>query len=189
MKKRIILVGKAASGKDFFKDYLVRTGKKPSISHTTRPMRCGEINGETYHFVTEDKFLEMVDNDEFFEYKDFNGWSYGTSREEVFESEVFIFTPSGVRSLNDKFIKDSVVVYFDIDAETRLKRLKERSDSETIKRRMNSDFNDFIDFKRFDLRITSPEYSCAIVKTIIDTMALIDVPDEERKSIHYYAKM
>ena len=44
LDKRIILVGKAASGKDYFKDFLIERGFIPSVSHTTRPMRDGEID-------------------------------------------------------------------------------------------------------------------------------------------------
>jgi guanylate kinase len=31
-------------------------------SYTTRPMRNGEVNGQTYNFVTEEKFKEMIQN-------------------------------------------------------------------------------------------------------------------------------
>ena len=54
-KKKIILVGKAASGKDYFKDYLTSKGLKPNISQTTRPMREGETEGKTYYYISENK--------------------------------------------------------------------------------------------------------------------------------------
>ena len=56
MNKKIILVGKGASGKDYFKDFLLSKGFKTSVSHTSRPRREGEIDGKTYHFVTDKEF-------------------------------------------------------------------------------------------------------------------------------------
>ena len=34
---------------------------KVSVSHTTRAMRPGEINGVNYHFVSVDDFKEMIE--------------------------------------------------------------------------------------------------------------------------------
>lgn len=51
-----------------------------SVSHTTRPMRPGEVNGENYHFVDDETFLRMRDEDAFLEHAEVFGNSYGTSR-------------------------------------------------------------------------------------------------------------
>jgi guanylate kinase len=50
-----------------------------SVSHTTRPPREGEINGQNYHFVSEQDFQTLIEQNKFIEYaKVFNNW-YGTS--------------------------------------------------------------------------------------------------------------
>lgn len=54
-----------------------------SISYTTRPMRPGEVDGRDYHFVTLDKFEEMVRNHEFAEHAYVHGNRYGTARAPV----------------------------------------------------------------------------------------------------------
>ncbi len=54
-----------------------------SISATTRPPRSGEKDGEDYHFVAEEKFLEMRDNNEFLEWANVFGNYYGTPRAPV----------------------------------------------------------------------------------------------------------
>lgn len=54
-----------------------------SISHTTRPMRPGEVDGKDYHFVTHEQFQAMVDADEFLEHAEVFGNHYGTSRKAV----------------------------------------------------------------------------------------------------------
>jgi guanylate kinase len=53
------------------------------ISHTTRPMRDGEINGDTYHFVEEDDFVEAYQAGEFAEKVEYDGNYYGITHEEI----------------------------------------------------------------------------------------------------------
>jgi guanylate kinase len=52
-----------------------------SVSHTTRRMREGEVDGRDYHFVDEPVFRQMVDDGEFLEHATVFGNSYGTSRQ------------------------------------------------------------------------------------------------------------
>lgn len=54
-----------------------------SVSHTTRPIRPDEVDGEHYFFVEEARFAEMVAGNAFFEHAEVFGSSYGTSREAV----------------------------------------------------------------------------------------------------------
>jgi guanylate kinase len=54
-----------------------------SVSHTTRPKREGEIDGQAYHFVTQTKFEEMIQAGEFIEWARVHGYYYGTSRAEI----------------------------------------------------------------------------------------------------------
>jgi guanylate kinase len=50
-----------------------------SISHTTRPMRRGEVAGIDYHFVKPEEFEAGVAAGEFLEWATYNGNRYGTS--------------------------------------------------------------------------------------------------------------
>ncbi|TGG91348.1 guanylate kinase [Natronospirillum operosum] len=54
-----------------------------SISHTTRPMRPGETQGEHYHFVTSRVFEQMAEQGDFLEYARVFDNHYGTSRSYV----------------------------------------------------------------------------------------------------------
>ena len=54
-----------------------------SVSHTTRPARGGEVDGENYHFVSDDLFSQMVDKADFLEHANVFGKRYGTSKAEV----------------------------------------------------------------------------------------------------------
>ncbi|MCQ4312436.1 guanylate kinase [Pseudomonas stutzeri] len=51
-----------------------------SVSHTTRPMRPGEVDGINYHFVSREEFLERLEHDEFLEHAEVFGNLYGTSQ-------------------------------------------------------------------------------------------------------------
>lgn len=54
-----------------------------SVSATTRSPRPGERDGEAYHFVSEEKFSEMIKADEFLEWAEFAGNRYGTPKSPV----------------------------------------------------------------------------------------------------------
>lgn len=54
-----------------------------SVSHTTRPARRQEVDGEHYHFVGRDVFQRMIDEGAFLEWAEVHGNLYGTAREEV----------------------------------------------------------------------------------------------------------
>ena len=52
-------------------------GFKISISHTTRKPRPNEVNGKDYHFVNIDKFKDLIEKNNFFEYAnifDMHAW-------------------------------------------------------------------------------------------------------------------
>ena len=53
---------------------------RPSVSYTTRQPRPGEQNGVDYNFVSEQKFLEMLNAGDFLESADVHGAKYGSSQ-------------------------------------------------------------------------------------------------------------
>jgi len=54
-----------------------------SVSHTTRGIRSGEIDGDNYHFTDSDTFHEMLHQGEFIESAEVYGHHYGTSQKWV----------------------------------------------------------------------------------------------------------
>jgi guanylate kinase len=54
-----------------------------SISYTSRGPRPGEEDGKHYHFVTRERFEEMVNDGDFFEYAIVHGDLKGTARQSV----------------------------------------------------------------------------------------------------------
>ncbi|ABP78167.1 guanylate kinase [Streptococcus pneumoniae] len=51
-----------------------------SVSHTTRAMRPGEVDGVNYHFVSREEFLARLERNEFLEHAEVFGNLYGTSQ-------------------------------------------------------------------------------------------------------------
>jgi guanylate kinase len=159
-KTRIILCGKAASGKDHLRKILEGRGYKYGVSYTTRPPRPGEIDGKDYFFLEESEFQSLIEQGFFYEHVTFNGWFYGTSKEQWYTTDdVFIMTPTGIRKLHAADRKSSFVIYIDIPTEIRRERLKQRNDNnDSIERRLEADDKDFVGFTDFDIKITDHNF-------------------------------
>lgn len=57
----LVLMGKSCSGKDTIANELVnKYGYESFVSYTTRPMRDGEVQDQTYHFISEDEFINKI---------------------------------------------------------------------------------------------------------------------------------
>jgi guanylate kinase len=54
-----------------------------SISHTTRPMRPGEVDGTNYHFTEREEFVRLIGEGAFLEHAEVFGNLYGTSKDWV----------------------------------------------------------------------------------------------------------
>ena len=59
---------------------------KASVSHTTRASRPGEVDGINYHFVSQQQFVDMLEQDAFLEHAEVFGNFYGTSQQWVADS-------------------------------------------------------------------------------------------------------
>ena len=71
-------VGKGTVRKQVFKNTDLNLAY--SISMTTRKPREGEVDGQDYFFVSEERFLEAIENDELLEHARFVGNYYGTPK-------------------------------------------------------------------------------------------------------------
>ena len=110
-----------------------------SVSHTTRPQRESEVDGKDYHFVTEEKFKSLVDENLMIEYEQYGGFYYGTSKKEILKESNIILLDLEVNgatkllSQNDDFVG----IFIDIDDNELIKRLKNRGHDENfINKRM-----------------------------------------------------
>lgn len=56
-----------------------------SVSATTREPRQGEVDGVHYHFMTQERYDQLVEEDAFLEYARVHTGCYGTLKSEVYE--------------------------------------------------------------------------------------------------------
>ena len=89
-----------------------------SISHTTRKPRPNEIDGNDYHFVSDDEFKRLIKNDEFLEYaKVFKNY-YGTTRSPVIQklekkfNVIFDIDWQGADQIRNKKLDYKLITFF-----------------------------------------------------------------------------
>jgi guanylate kinase len=115
-----------------------------SVSHSTRRKRPGEVDGKAYHFVSMDRFQEMVQAGEFLEHARVFDNCYGTARasvEQLLASGKHVILEidwQGARQVKAK-LPDTVAIFILPPSRELLEqRLRARAtdDDETIARRM-----------------------------------------------------
>ena len=127
----IVLSGASASGKtEAAKMLMSKYGIMKAITTTTRPMRCNEVNGKDYFFVSKERFNQMIDEGLFIEHTLYNGNYYGSTKDQIADNRSVVIDLEGLKSyssLNDKRI---VTFYLSTSEDVRYKRMLERGDSE-----------------------------------------------------------
>ena len=135
-----VIIGPSGSGKTTLGDYFRSLGMNELVSHTTRKMRQGEVDGISYHFVTEEEF-SLIDK---IEESVYSGNRYGVSRKEVEEKlrsgDVFAVTDINGAKAFRRIFGDLVSVIFISSSARRLReRMRERGDSkESIRARIST---------------------------------------------------
>lgn len=157
--RRIVLVGKAASGKDHLRKRFQNRQFNYAVTYTTRPPREGEVEGVDYHFITKDVAEFYISKNLFYEWVEFNGWIYGTTVEQFNTKDLFIMTPKGVSKIKPEDRDSTFIIYLDIPESIRRERLKGRvMPGDSLERRIIADEHDFSDFFDYDLRITNTDF-------------------------------
>jgi guanylate kinase len=124
------------------------SGLRFSISHTTRPPRANEREGEDYFFVSPNIFQEMVERGEFLEWAEVLGNRYGTPKKNItcLETEeidlILDVDTQGARRIVEK-IDSTILIYI---LPPSLKSLQER-----LKKR-GLDSPDWIQFRLANAR-------------------------------------
>ena len=125
----IVLAGASASGKTEVAKLLAsKYGITKVITTTTREIRINEVNGRDYFFVTKEQFNEMLKDNKFVEYTNYNSNFYGSTKDQIADNTCIVIDPIGLKAyinLNDKNI---VTFFLDSSEEIRYKRMLERGD-------------------------------------------------------------
>ena len=148
----VTIIGKTCSGKNrIVNDLINNYGFNQIVTYTTRSPRNGEVNGETYHFVNTDDFMQKMKSGFFAEWKAYTTtegvWYYGTAMEDLEKADdktVVILTPDGYRDIKDKVNCKVVSIYLYANNTTIKKRLMARGDDpKEAERRVLHDNEDF----------------------------------------------
>jgi guanylate kinase len=170
----IVLVGKTATGKNTIRDKLVDMGFKPVITYTTRPIRDNEIEEMTYHYVSDNWFVEKEKEGFFIETTSYtvatgDVWRYGTSKYGLSNESVIILNPEGLKKIKQLGI-DVTSFLIVADENTIWNRLRQRGDAaDEARRRLNADDEDFKDITEYiDYAIRNEDEGVDDVVSIIN---------------------
>jgi guanylate kinase len=142
---------------------------KESVSFTTRKPRTDEVQGEAYHFVSNEEFMQMVAEDAFAEWAMVHGNMYGTALSTLEEARkkgvdlVLDIDCQGALKLKEQF--DGGIYIFILPpsiAELR-RRLESRSsdDQDVINRRILRAADEIRESRWYDYIIINDNFAVA----------------------------
>lgn len=143
MIKVIVLVGSKGSGKTRIQSELLKVLPNSSkiVTTTTREARDGEVNGESYFFISKVDFEREIRSDSFVEYKKretldggFNYYGTGKYQLDVHSSKsyVIVLDLDGLKNLRDYIGGVNIFsIYVDAKAQLRLERCLSRKENWT----------------------------------------------------------
>jgi guanylate kinase len=141
-----------------------------SVSHTTRPQRPGEIDGEDYHFVSPERFEEMVEAGAFLEHARVFDNFYGTAQASV-EAQlkesldvILEIDWQGAQQVRRLMPDCTPVAVLPPSLETLERRLRERGQDsdEIIARRMSDALTEMSHFSEADYLIINDAFETAV---------------------------
>lgn len=154
-----------------------------SVSCTTRPPRPGEVDGKDYHFVSVEKFQDMVGKGEFLEHARVFDNFYGTPRQPVEAAlasgrdVLFDIDWQGTQQLGQNARADLVTVFIlppSVEELERRLRTRAQDTDEVVKKRMAKAGDEMSHWFEYDyiLLNTEVERSIARVGAILDAERL-----------------
>jgi len=143
-----------------------------SISHTTRQPRKGEEHGREYHFINENDFLAMINNDDFFEYAEVFENYYGTSKKGIMDivnqglDVILEIDWQGARQIR-KIYPDALSIFILPPSTQELEaRLRNRNtdNEEVILRRMSKAVSEMLHYNEYDFILINDDFDTALMK-------------------------
>lgn len=160
---KIIITGKATSGKDYLLNLFRNNKYKVAIKYTTRPPRENEKNNIDYYFTNNKEFDILKNNNQMVVHQEFNIdgdiWQYGFTKNDFNIFDIFILTPVEIAQLPIEIRNQFKIIYLNIDINERIKRLKERNDyNDNMQNRIVSDELQFKGFSNYDIEICNSNF-------------------------------
>lgn len=149
-----------------------------SVSATTRPPRPGEVDGEHYFFVSQDRFKEMVAENGFLEHATVFENSYGTPKDPVEEAlsngkdVLFDVDWQGTQQLRHSAGNDLVSIFILPPSHDELERrlyTRAQDSEEVVKKRMSKAASEMSHWDVYDYVIVNEivDESVAAVRDIL----------------------
>ncbi len=145
MGKLFVISGASGVGKSTVLKQVMEMRKDLSfsVSATTRPPRPGEVDGQSYYFITKDRFEEMIAQNAFLEYDahmdNYYGTPEGQLEEKLAKGNVILdIEPNGAFHVRERR-SDAVLIFIAPPSLEELeRRLRSRGDTpeEQIKLRL-----------------------------------------------------
>lgn len=168
----LVFAGPSGGGKTSVCNALLerRTDVEFSISATTRPPRPGETDGAQYHFVSSNRFQEMVRNDELLEWAEVHGEYYGTPKAKLADclaaghTLLLDIDVQGARRIRQNVSSAVLVFLLPPSAAHLLERLHRRGseDAEAVQRRMRTALSELEAVHEFDYVVVNDELESTI---------------------------
>ena len=188
MNNIIVLCGQSGGGKDSLAKLLSdRLGYSFVVSHTSRPMRVGESEGNPYWFVTLEGFYAIMSNDGFIEYRKYNTlvnnipatWYYGVAKSAIDNSKsyVVVLDVQGMKDFKAHFGDRVRSFYIEVSDETRKERAMSRGsfDDTEWNRRLLDDAIVFKDKSIFDNLKTVDELDTVLIDLKFKILPVIEM--------------
>jgi guanylate kinase len=141
-----------------------------SVSYTTRKARSTEIPGRDYHFVSDERFADMVANGEFLEYAKVFDNSYGTAvhtvQEALANGEQLLLEIDwqGARQVRARLPEALTIFILPPSRSALEQRLRGRStdSDQVIQRRLRDAANDLGHWNEFDYVVVNDKFDRAL---------------------------
>jgi guanylate kinase len=141
-----------------------------SVSHTTRPARGGEVNGDNYFFVGDDEFTQMIENGEFLEHANVFGKRYGTSKAEVERKRsagknvILEIDWQGAQQVREVSPEATSIFILPPSVEELAQRLNTRGEdsAQSIEKRLSEAKLDMSQAKYFDFLVINADFDSAV---------------------------
>ncbi|ELR64019.1 Guanylate kinase [Photobacterium marinum] len=144
---------------------------KVSVSHTTRDMRPGEVNGVHYNFVAVEEFKALIDEGAFLEFAEVFGNYYGTSRpwiEENLDKGIDVFLDidwQGARQIRKQMPEARSIFILPPSRPELERRLNTRGQDseEVIAKRMSEARSEISHYNEYDYVIVNDDFDVAVM--------------------------